>query len=256
MRKAHNPRRGREIYLFLPNKIKAVMFDLDGTLRHHLPTGGEVFVEYVRSLGANFSEEDRIRTEQWEHLYFASSEEIQADTLTFKDDLRAFWINFTKRRLLVLGIDETEASGLAPKVAKYMTEFYKPEVYVPKEAFTLLTSLKESGFVLGVVSNRDVPFVEELKNLKLDSYFHFTLAAGEVKSYKPDTLIFKRALEIADVSAQEAMYIGDNYFADVVGSRRAGLMPVLYDPITLFSDADCSVIKSYLELPALLSKYA
>ncbi len=241
-----------EIYLFSPNRIKAILFDLDGTLRHHLPSGGEVFVEYLQSLGMNISAENKLRAEHWEHLYFASSPEIQADNETFKDDLKAFWVNFTKRRLVALGIRETAAIELAPKVSDYMGEFYKPEVYVPEEAYTLLTSLKESGYVLGVVSNREEPFQEELKNLKLDSYFHFTLAAGEVKSYKPDTLIFERALDIAGTSAQESMYIGDNYFADIVGSRRAGLMPVLYDPVSLFPDADCTVIKSFTELPELL----
>ena len=234
------------------NKIKAVLFDLDGTLRHHLPSGGEVFVEYLRSLGLNISNENKIRAEHWEHLYFASSPEIQADNEIFKDDLKAFWVNFTKRRLAALGIHETEAIELAPQVSDYMGEFYKPEVYVPEEAYPLLASLKESGYVLGVVSNRDDPFQEELNKLKLDSYFQFVLAAGEVKSYKPEPLIFERALEMSGTSAQETMYIGDNYFADIVGSRRAGLMPVLYDPISLFPDADCAVIKSFAELPELL----
>ena len=234
------------------NKIKAILFDLDGTLRHHLPTGGEVFVEYLQSLNMNISAEDKVRAEHWEHLYFASSPEIQADNETFKDDLKAFWVNFTKRRLVALGIHETEAIEFAPKVSDYMGEFYKPEVYVPEEAFTLLASLKESGYVLGVVSNRDEPFQEELKKLKLDSYFHFILAAGEVKSYKPEPLIFERALEIAGTSAPESIYIGDNYFADVIGSRRAGLIPVLYDPISIFPDADCAIIKSFAELPELL----
>jgi HAD superfamily hydrolase (TIGR01549 family) len=234
------------------DKIKAVLFDLDGTLRHHLPTGGEVFVQYVRSLGIRFSEKTRIQSEQWEHYYFASSPEIQEDNKAFKDDLKAFWVNFSKRRLTALGLQVTEAAELAPKVSDYMGKFYKPEVYVPQEAYPLLTSLKESGYVLGVVSNRDDPFLEELNNLKLNSYFQFVLAAGEVKSYKPDALIFERALELAGTSAQETMYIGDNYFADIVGSRRAGLMPVLYDPISLFPEADCIVIKSFAELPGLL----
>jgi len=48
------------------------------------------------------------------------------------------------------------------------------------------------------------------------------------------------------------MYVGDNYFADIIGSQRAGLMPVLYDPISLFPDADCVVIKSFAEIPELL----
>lgn len=235
-----------------PNKIKAVLFDLDGTLRHHLPTGAEVFVEYIRSLGINFTEEDRIRAEHWEHMYFASSPEVQADNQKFKDDLKLFWVNFAKRRLVALGLHITLAEELAPKVSNYMDQSYKPKVHVPEDVYMLLTALKESGYVLGVVSNRDDPFHDELTNLKLDSYFQFVLAAGEVKSYKPDTLIFERALEMAGTSAPETMYIGDNYFADIVGSRRAGLLPVLYDPSSLFPDADCTVIKSFAELPELL----
>jgi HAD superfamily hydrolase (TIGR01549 family) len=239
-------------FLNSPGKIKAVLFDLDGTLRHHLPTGGEVFVEYIRSLGIKISEEDRIRADHWEHLYFASSPEVQADNNKFKDDLKAFWINFSRRRLLAIGLQVSQVDELAPKVSDHMDVFYKPQVHVPEDAYLLLASLREAGYVLGVVSNRDDPFQDELANLKLHAYFHFVLAAGEVKSYKPNTLIFERALEMAGTSAPETMYIGDNYFADVIGSRRAGLMPVLYDPISLFPDADCTVVRSFVELLELL----
>jgi putative hydrolase of the HAD superfamily len=235
------------------NKIKAVLFDLDGTLRHHLPSGGEVFVKYIRDLGVDISEQDRIRAEHWEHRYFASSPEVQADNKKFNGDLKAFWLNFARRRLLALGLSESDADDLAPQVSRHMDTSYKPEVHVPPDAHVLLAALKEDGYRLGVVSNRDDPFQEELGRLKLDAYFHFVLAAGQVQSYKPDTLIFERALEMAGTSAPETAYIGDNYFADVVGSRRAGLMPVLYDPSRLFPDADCSVIRSFADLPGLLT---
>jgi len=238
--------------LISTNKIKAVLFDLDGTLRHHLPSGGEVFVDYLRGRGWKISAQDIIRAGQWEHFYFASSTEVQEDNLKFKDNLKAFWVNFSKRRLISLGLPETEAGGLAPGISDYMETSYKPEVHVPQDARLLLADLKEAGVVLGVVSNRDDPFQDEIARLKLDSYFDFVLAAGEVKSYKPDPLIFERAVEMAATSAAQTMYVGDNYFADVVGSRRAGLLPVLYDPISLFADADCAVIKSFADLPELL----
>jgi FMN phosphatase YigB (HAD superfamily) len=48
------------------------------------------------------------------------------------------------------------------------------------------------------------------------------------------------------------MYVGDNYFADIVGSRRAGLQPVLYDPSRLFPDSGCPVITSFDQLTNLL----
>ncbi len=237
--------------MFSKNHFKAILFDLDGTLRHHLPSGGEVFVQYLRSCGVEFSADDELRATRWEHRYFANSPQIQKDKREFKDS-DAFWVNFARRRLAALGLSRTQAMELAPQVSAHMKEFYKPKVHIPRDVPQTLGALKENGYVLGVVSNRDEPYHEELKELELDSFFHFSLAGGEVNSFKPERRIFERALELAGVSASEAMYIGDNYFADIVGSRRAGLTPVLYDPINIFPEAGCAVIKSFAELHDLL----
>ncbi len=233
--------------------LKAVLFDLDGTLRHHLPTGGEVFVQYLNGLNIHITYEEALRAERWEHFYFAYSLEIQADRQRFNNDSKQFWINFSQRRLIALGLEKQKAAELAPEVSAYMGSSYKPEVYIPEEAPMVLTQLKQAGHILGVVSNRDERFDEELKDLRLDSYFDFTLAAGEVNSFKPDSLIFEHALKRAGVNADEAAYVGDNYFADIVGSARAGLMPVLFDPKQLFPDAECATIRSFDELPNLLT---
>lgn len=233
------------------NHIKAILFDLDGTLRHHLPTGVQVFMDYLASQGLRFTDDEKNRAERWEHFYFASSLEIQQDRKAYKED-GEFWTNYAKRRLVALGLHHTQAAELAPQVSAHMSTHYKPEAYVPREVPPTLTTLKDAGYVLGVVSNRDKPYHEELKDLKLDPYFGFSLAAGEINAFKPDPRIFKRGLELAGTSAQETMYIGDNYFADIVGSHRAGLTPVLYDPITLFPDAECAIIKSFDELHDLL----
>ena len=233
-------------------KIKAVLFDLDGTLFHHFPTSGEVFLGHIRNIGFQVSAEDNIRAEHWVHYYFAHSPEIQEDSKMFGDDSKGFWVNFLRRRLVAFGLPSAKAAELAPQAAVYMSEAYKPETRVPEDARTLLKFLKESGYTLGMVSNRESPYQEEMKKQEMDCYFQFFLAGGEVNSFKPDALIFERALELAGTSAEETMYIGDNYFADIVGSQRAGLKPVLYDPISLFPDADCAVIKSFTELPELL----
>ncbi len=70
----------------LSRKFKAVLFDLDGTLRHHLPTGGEAFVQYLKGVHVHVSQEDEIRSERWVHFYFAHSLELQADQKIFQDD--------------------------------------------------------------------------------------------------------------------------------------------------------------------------
>ena len=233
--------------------IKAILFDLDGTLRHNIPTGDQVFAEYALGLGLRISGEDEKRAQRWEHYYFASSPEIRADMEEYKDR-DAFWVNFSCRRLVALGCEAGQAQSLAPRTSAYMAENYKPQSHIPAEVFATLATLKEGGYVLGVVSNRDDPFHEELKELKLDAYFKFALAAGEVNSFKPDTRIFERALELSGTAAHESIYVGDNYYADIVGAQRAGLTPVLIDPGGLFPEADCAVIKSFAEFPDLLKQ--
>jgi putative hydrolase of the HAD superfamily len=232
--------------------IKAIFFDLDGTLRHNQPSGDQVFNDYLLELGLMISGEDMTRAQRWEHYYFANSPEIRADQNQHVEP-QAFWLNFARRRLVALGCHPQQAHSLAPKVSAYMNEHYKPRTHVPQEVFPLLASIKERGYVLGVVSNREGPFYEELKELELDGYFRFALAGGEVDAFKPDPRIFEHALERAGTSAAETIYVGDNYFADILGSSRAGLVPVLFDPAGLFPEADCAVIRSFHEFPALLT---
>ena len=234
------------------NNIKAILFDFDGTLRHNLPSGGEVFTDFVVGYGLPITQEDRLRAARWEHYYFANSPEIQADLKKFNGQGEDFWSNFAHRRLAALGCPPKLIPELGPKAAAHMQEAYKPVDWIPDEVHTVVPELKNKGYVLGVVSNRDNPYQEEIDRMGMEGYFHFSLAAGEVQSWKPEPEIFYAALERADSTAQETLYIGDNYFADVLGALRAGLWPVLYDPKGLFQETDCPVIASFEGLLGLL----
>jgi HAD superfamily hydrolase (TIGR01662 family) len=232
--------------------IKAIFFDLDGTLRHSVPSSGEIFNDYVRALNVPFNEEDRLRSLRWEMRYWANSPDLLDDLKTHDGEDEKFWLGYSQRRLLALGISPEQSGDLAPKISAHMGEAYKPESIVPEDARKILPELKDAGYLLAVISNRDKPFHETLESLGISEFFQFSLAGGEVDAFKPEPEIFIHALKRAEVTAQESVYVGDNYFADVIGSRRAGLRPVLYDPIGLFPDADCPVIKSFEELiPAI-----
>jgi len=234
------------------NSIKTVFFDFDGTLRHSLPSGGEVFTSYVISQGLRVTKEDRRRAAIWEHYYFANSPEIQADHNKFNGQEAGFWSNFAHRRLVALGCPPEIVPDLGPRVSAHMQEAYKPENWIPEEVHTVIPGLRNAGYILGVVSNRDKPYQDVIDTLGMRDYFHFSLAAGEVKSWKPDPEIFYAALERTDTTAQETIYIGDNFFADIVGARRAGLHPVLYDPQGLFHEPGCPTIASFDELNELI----
>jgi putative hydrolase of the HAD superfamily len=123
---------------------------------------------------------------------------------------------------------------------------------VPEDVLQLLPRLQQAGYSLAVVSNREKPYQQEIEALGIASYFVFTLAGGEVKAWKPEPDIFYHACRKMEIGPSQSIYVGDNYFADVVGSRRAGLQPVLYDPRGIFPDAGCPVLTSFDQLPSVL----
>ena len=234
------------------NGIKGVFFDLDGTLRHSVPSGGEVFTDYVATLGLKVNEEARLRGLRWEHLYWANSVDLRDDLLAHSGETENFWIEYSRRRLIALGASSEWAVEYAPKASGHMGEFYRPQSVVPEDVRRTLPRLKEAGYILAVISNRDKPFQNVLVEHGIDEFFEFSLAAGEVNIFKPEPGVFEYALRRVNLSPREAIYVGDNYYADVIGARNAGLRPVLYDPLGIFPEPDCDTIKSFDELNSIL----
>jgi len=234
------------------NHIKAIFFDLDGTLRHNVPSGGNVFTDYVRSLGLHVNNEDSLRAMRWEHLYWASSADLREDLIAHSVDTEKFWIEYSRRHLVALGVSPVLAVELAPRTSAHMGEMYRPESVIPDHILSALPELQQAGYFMAVLSNRDKPFDEVLESHNISGFFEYSLAAGEVGIYKPEPGVFEHALKQTNLTAEETVYVGDNYYADVVGARRAGLRPVLYDPDGIFPEADCVTIKSFDELTSIL----
>jgi HAD superfamily hydrolase (TIGR01662 family) len=203
-------------------------------------------------LGLTLNEEDIIRAARWEHLYWASSADLRDDLIAHSADTEKFWVEYSRRRLIAVGASPAWASEHAADVSAHMGEMYKPDSIVPEDVRRALPALKEAGYYMAVISNRETPFHDIMESHKLSPFFEFSLAAGEVDSYKPDPAVFEHALKRANLTASEVAYVGDNYFADIVGSRRAGLHPVLYDPNSIFPDADCATIKSFDQLKSVI----
>lgn len=236
------------------NGITTVLFDLDGTLRHNRPSFNQAFCDYMRQVGATDGAENRRNAIRWLHYYWAQSPEMLADREKYEDQHEAFWTNHARLGLVAFGCAEDQAVSLAPQLYRLMAEEYQPENWVPDDVPEMLQDLKASGFTLGVVSNRTHPFLEELQTLGIQGYFDCAFAAGEVNSWKPEPAIFQHALDYLGSEAHESIYVGDNFYADVLGARRAGLRPVLLDPEGLFPEATCPVIYTIGGLRAVLEK--
>ncbi len=236
----------------LAKKYKAVIFDLDGTLRHSVPLGSDVFTEKVVEFGFPVSAEKELETGYWEHYYWARSPELMRDSAKFDGDDTAFWENYTRLRLEKLGVNPIQVKELTPRIRQYMREEYQPEDWTPPELHQILPALRSAGLKLGVLSNRRRPFLEIMKELALDEYFDLIMAAGEVGKWKPDPKVFDPLLSRLELTPADVVYVGDNYFADVVGARNAGIEPVLYDPRGIFPKADCTRIVSFEQLVKIL----
>ncbi|HNT25249.1 MAG TPA: HAD family hydrolase [Anaerolineales bacterium] len=235
-----------------PAEIRIILFDLDGTLRYNVPSYNETFFNLAAEMGMADSQQKRLSATRWVHYYWAQSPELVADMAQYETLSEDFWNYYWQRNLVRFGCSVEQAQGLAPEVLRRMREEYHPQDYVPPQVFETLQALKEAGFGMAVVSNRGTAFGEQLTRLGLDEYFSFALAAGEINSWKPDPGIFWHALERLEANPQQALYVGDNYYADVVGAQNAGLQAVLVDPEGIFPEAQCLVIRQVNELLALL----
>ncbi len=229
-------------------KIRAILFDLDGTLLLSKPRMNDILAQFAIEYRAADTQDDRHKAERWLHYYWAQSAESQFDFEKFGDLNLGFWENHTRRYLIAYGYQPDQAEKDAPEIYRRIVEEYEPHPWIPPDALEVLRSLKEAGFTLGIVSNRYHPLDEELKKNGLEPYISFHLVAGEVNSWKPDTRIFLEAVLRLHIDPCEACYVGDNYYSDVVGARNAGLRPVLFDPDQVFPEAECDVIHKISDL--------
>ena len=98
----------------------------------------------------------------------------------------------------------------------------------------------------------------DLTQIGLAHYFERSVAAREVGALKPDPLIFQKAIEGTDLSAQEVIYVGDDPLLDVVGSRSAGMHPVWMDRVGEPWPADIPpplhTVKSVMDLAVWLDR--
>jgi HAD superfamily hydrolase (TIGR01549 family) len=233
--------------------IRAIFYDLDGTLRMNVPNGWRAFADYASEFGLQIGSEDILRAARWEHYYFAESPEIRSDRVSFAEG-SAFWENYNRRQLAIFGASPEQVAELAPKLHQRMTESYHPQDKIAEGLVETLTMLKDQGYILGVLSNRNESYSGYLAERGLSEFFDLAIYAGEAGIYKPNPGVFHYLLEKAGVSAEESIYVGDNYYADVLGSRGAGMSAILLDVHNVFDTPDCPVIRSHSQIIQLLER--
>lgn len=81
---------------------------------------------------------------------------------------------------------------------------------------------------LGVFSNADDRFLLPLLE-RYDLPVEAAASSESARVYKPDARAFEHILGLMDLAPEEAWYVGDSPFDDILGARRAGMRAVWID---------------------------
>lgn len=191
------------------NKIRAVLFDLGGTLvdMRDFPA-----LEDLANRAGLSVDADRL-------AHWTAEMRDENDRGGDRWSLEEFW-----RRVV-------EAAAGRPVPEGQWTRFYRAAQAheFPANLFSdvrvCLDELRDHGLRLGVLTNHvsEQSARELLARAGVLGYFEAVLASGTERVAKPDPRIFHRGLERLKVAAAETLYVGDQPNTDVRAAVRAGL---------------------------------
>lgn len=216
--------------------IRAVLFDLDGTLLDHDAS--------IRSFVA--AQHGRL-AKSLRHIPF---QEYLTRWITL--DCRGHVWKDRVYQELVSEFAITDI-GWQELLSDYETHFMQHCVAFPG-LVAMLTDLRQQEYALGIITNGRGAFqLRAIQGLGVADFFDAILVSEVEQVRKPQSDIFHRALERVNAPASAAVFVGDHPEPDIDGARGAGLKaiwkrnPFFPGP----GNADC-VIDDLCELPGLI----
>ncbi|RKU13837.1 hypothetical protein C6503_15485 [Candidatus Poribacteria bacterium] len=203
--------------------IKAVLFDLDGTLCDS-DTAWSIAVKETFQLlckqEPSISEEAIANA--WRTVHQRLFQQLGAGKLSMAEvrDAR-FQCLFEE---LDLPID---------RMMEELSDFFCSRYLTGLRLYEDVTVLEKlTGYHVGIITNgahdaHTDSQLSKVRHLGLSERIQSLTISGEIGVRKPKVEIFKVACERADVLPEEAMYIGDSIQNDIVGANRAGMTSVL-----------------------------
>ena len=95
------------------------------------------------------------------------------------------------------------------------------------DAHTVLTTLRDRGYRLGIIANQPLGSEARLAGFGLRDCFEVICASDEEGVAKPDPEIFRRAITRAGCNPAESVMIGDRTDNDIAPAKALGMQTVL-----------------------------
>ncbi|MBA2297037.1 MAG: HAD family hydrolase [Actinobacteria bacterium] len=198
--------------------VRAVLFDVDFTLA--LP-GPELGPEGYRKLGERHGLS--LDPARYESARLAAISSLQRHPeLVHEDEL---WIAFTERIVRGMGGDAGGAYECATELVAVWEQHDKFTLY--EDALPVLEELRRHGLKLGLISNGSRDLDEFVRHHALD--VDCAVGSRDFGRTKPHPDIFRRALTLLEVGAEETAMVGDSYEDDIEGARALGIEAFLLD---------------------------
>ncbi|KAL5631237.1 hypothetical protein ACGC1H_006924 [Rhizoctonia solani] len=149
------------------------------------------------------------------------------------DAVRSWWKEVIRRTALGAGADPQKTDAhLDDAVAELLHIFSSKKGYKLTEGTlqTVSTLQSELGVQTGLVSNCDARILHALEDLEITSHLDPMVISELEKFEKPDAHMWQVACQRSGTELGEAVHVGDDFDADVLGATRAGVRAIWYRP--------------------------
>lgn len=123
-----------------------------------------------------------------------------------------------------------------------------------KGVYELLSRLKEKYQVTLITNGNSITQRKKIEQMELEKYFSCIIVGGDNEFSKPDKRIFELMLTKMQLNADEVVYVGDNFYADIYGATQAGIKPIWIVDDNVKCHVDVLRTNSVLNIEKLLAK--
>jgi len=196
--------------------IRAVTFDVGGTLIEPWPSVGQIYVEVAARFGLGNVAPEALNRQ------FAAAWKTRRPF----DYSRPAWQKLVTRTFAGL-LPEPLSSACFAAIYEQFGDARSWRVF--DDVRPTLADLKARGLQLGLISNWDERLRPLLSQLQLTLSFNALVISHEVGQTKPAPGIFRRAAALLGLAPELILHVGDSATGDVAGAEAAGMAALLLD---------------------------